>query len=134
LIAANIDEEELRQARERGDVKIEVLFFKGCPNHQLAVDQVLQVLRTEGVDARVEELEVTNSAMAQELCFLGSPSIRIDGLDVEPEARGVQGFGFGCRTYSDSAGRRSGLPPIRLIQQALIEASISDAAVAGKRA
>jgi hypothetical protein len=115
-------------------VQIEVLFLKGCPNHRLAVDEVLHVLCANGIEAPVAELEVTNSTMAQELSFLGSPSIRIDGLDVEPEARGVRSFGFGCRTYSDSEGRRSGLPSISLIQQALIDASVSEAAATSKDA
>ena len=114
-------------------MKIEVLYLKGCPNHQLAVGEVLHVLRAHGVEAPVDELEVTDSTMAQELSFLGSPSIRVDGLDVEPESRGAQGFGFGCRTYSDSEGRRSGLPSIGLIQQAFIEASVSEAAAGIKR-
>ena len=62
-----------------------------------------------------------DAARAQELGFLGSPSIRIDGLDVEPEARGLQTFGFGCRTYSDAEGRQSGLPSISVIRRALTE-------------
>ena len=112
-------------------MKIEVLYLKGCHNHRLAVDQVLQVLRVNGVDASVEEWEVADSTMAQELRFLGSPSIRIDGLDVEPEARGVRSFGFGFRTYSDSEGWRSGLPEIGLIQRAVLEASVSDPSSGG---
>jgi len=101
-------------------VRIEVLYVRGCPNHEPAVEQVQLALRTAGVTAPVQEVEVQDSAMAQELSFLGSPSIRIDGLDVEPEARGLRIFGFGCRTYS-TGGHRSGLPSVELIRQALME-------------
>lgn len=102
-------------------MKIEVLYFKGCPNHEPAVARVRHALSTEGIDITVEEVEVTDAAIAQELGFLGSPSIRVDGLDVEPEARGLRTFGFGCRTYSDAEGQRSGLPSISVIRRALTE-------------
>lgn len=104
-------------------MKVEVLYFKGCPNHQPVVEQVRQVLRSEQVDVPVDEVEVTDAAMAEGVGFLGSPSVRIDGLDIEPEARGLQAFGFGCRTYSDADGRRSGLPSVNTIKWALNEAS-----------
>jgi len=112
----------LGRERERVELKIEVLYFKGCPNHEPAVAQVRQALSAEGIDIVVEEVEIEDVAIAQELAFLGSPSIRVDGLDVEPEARELQTFGFGCRTYSDSAGNRSGLPSISVIRRALTEA------------
>jgi hypothetical protein len=98
-----------------------VLYFKGCPNHEPAVEQVRKALRSEGLPILVNEVEITDPAMAQKFGFLGSPSIRIDGIDVEPGAREIKSFGFGCRTYSDDEGRRSGLPPVGLIQQAARE-------------
>ena len=116
--------------RERVDVKVEVLYFKGCPNHQPVVEQVRQALHSEQINVPIDEVEVADATMAQRIGFLGSPSIRIDGLDVEPDARGLQTFGFGCRTYSDAEGRRSGLPSISTIQRALTEASTHHAASA----
>lgn len=104
-------------------MKVEVLYFKGCPNHQPVIERVRQVLYSEQINVPVVEVEVTDATMAQRVGFLGSPSIRIDGLDVELEARGLQTFGFGCRTYSDSEGRRSGLPSTSTIRRALTEAS-----------
>lgn len=111
-------------------MKVEVLYFKGCPNHQPAVEQVRQALHSERINMPIDEVEVTDSVMAQKLGFLGSPSIRVDGLDIEPEARSVQTFGFGCRTYFDAEEGRSGLPSIRVIRRALTEASTDHAASA----
>jgi hypothetical protein len=102
-------------------VKVEVLYFKGCPNHEPAVELVRKALRNEGLAMPVHEVEIIDPTMAQKFGFLGSPSIRIDGIDVEPGAREIKTFGFGCRTYSDDEGRRSGLPPVGLIQQAARE-------------
>jgi hypothetical protein len=113
-------------------MKVEVLYFKGCPNHQPVVEQVRQVLRSEQINVPVDEVEVTDATMAQRVGFLGSPSIRINGLDVEPGARGSQSFGFGCRTYSDTEGRLSGLPSVSTIKRALIEASAYSVASASK--
>ena len=50
--------------------------------------------------------------------FIGSPTIRIDGVDVEgPEAE-TRGYGFGCRVYADD-GRTTGWPSVAQIRQAL---------------
>jgi hypothetical protein len=102
-------------------MKVEVLYFKGCPNHEPAIERVRNALWNEGLPILVDEVEITDPDMAQKFGFLGSPSIRIDGIDVEPRAREINRFGFGCRTYSDDEGRRSGLPSVSLIQQAARE-------------
>ncbi len=113
-------------------MKIEVLYFKGCPNHQPTVEQVRQALSAERVTHVVEEIEVRDASMAQAMGFLGSPSVRVDGLDIEKDARNAQGVGFGCRTYLD-AGRRSGVPSVDMIRKALVEASDSHPKVEGKQ-
>lgn len=100
---------------------IEVLYVKGCPNHEPAVAQVRKALLIEGLEHAVDEIEITDSAMAQRLSFLGSPSVRVNGIDVEPGAREAKAFGFSCRTYTDAAGGRSGLPPVEIIRQATRE-------------
>lgn len=102
-------------------MKVEVLYFKGCPNHEVVIEQVLQAASAEGVPVKVDEVEVCDAAMAQQLGFPGSPTIRVEGLDIEPSARDIHAFGFGCRTYLED-GVRSGLPSVRMIRQALAEA------------
>ncbi len=101
-------------------MKIEILYFSGCPNHQPAVDRVRDVLTQEGTDAEIVEIEVTDAAVAQQIGFLGSPTIRVDGLDVERAARAVATFGLSCRTYV-AAGKRCGVPPREWIQTAVRE-------------
>lgn len=103
-------------------LQIEVLYFKGCPNHEPAVEQVRRAMRAEAIANAVKEIEVRDAAMAQEIRFLGSPSVRVNGMDVEEAARDAKTFGFGCRTYFEE-NRRSGLPPIDLIRRALANAA-----------
>ena len=102
-------------------MKVEVLYFAGCPNHVPTVERVREVLAQEGTFAEMIEVEVKDAATAQEIGFLGSPSIRVDGQDIEPEVRGARGFGMMCRTYDD-AGRRAGVPPPEWIRAAVREA------------
>lgn len=104
------------------DFQIEVLYFRGCPNHEPAVNQVREALKAEAIVNAVEEIEVTDAAMAQEIRFIGSPSVRVNGRDVEEAARDAETFGFGCRTYFEE-NRRSGLPSVALIRRALINAT-----------
>ena len=101
-------------------MKIEVLYFDGCPNHKLALERVRQVLAEEGLFAEVLEVNVSEPAIAQKVGFLGSPSIRVNGLDVEPEARRARAYGIMCRTYAVN-GRIDGLPSHEMLRQAMRE-------------
>lgn len=103
-------------------MKIEILYFEGCPNHRPAVERVKEVLKAEGAAAEVVEVNVPDEAAARSLGFLGSPSIRMNGLDVEPSARSSKDFGMMCRTYTEG-GRSQGLPSRELIRKALQEAT-----------
>ena len=101
-------------------MKVEVLYFKGCPNHLPTVERVLETLRGMGLHEKIREIEVDSQDKAEVTAFLGSPSVRINGVDVEPSARGVRAFGLTCRTYTDD-GTRTGLPSRELISAAIAE-------------
>ena len=103
-------------------MKIEILYFSGCPYHVPAVDCVREVLRQEGTPADMVEVEVKDAAAAQQVGFLGSPTIRVDGQDVEPASREARAFGMMCRAYIDG-GRRTGVPPPEWIRAAVQEAT-----------
>jgi hypothetical protein len=102
-------------------MKIEILYVDGCPNLRPALQQVRLALQSGTQEALIEEVEITDATMAQNLAFLGSPTIRIDGLDVEIPARALKSFGLGCRIYSGQ-GSKIGIPSVALIQQAIVEA------------
>jgi hypothetical protein len=102
-------------------VRVEIFYLSGCPNHAPTVERVCQVLAQENTPAEMVEVEVKDVATAQRLGFLGSPTIRIDGQDVEPAARVERAFGLLCRTYIDGV-RRTGVPPPEWIQAAVREA------------
>lgn len=97
-------------------MKIEVLFFKDCPNYAPAVDRLRAVLRQEGLSTEVSEIEVRDAEAARELRFIGSPTIRVNGLDIDADSRTVTETAFACRRYP------GGLPAEELIRAALREA------------
>ncbi|MEW5975774.1 MAG: DUF2703 domain-containing protein [Acidobacteriota bacterium] len=104
-------------------MKVEVFYFEGCPNHQAAVQRVKEILREEGLAAEVIEVNVPDQKTATRLGFLGSPTIRVNGLDVEPSARSCRDAGMTCRTYVEH-GRRVGLPSRNLVRTALKQAQV----------
>jgi hypothetical protein len=106
-------------------MKVEVLYFSGCPNHPVAVDRVREILQQENVTAEMIEIQVRDAATADAMKFLGSPTIRIDGHDIELAARSAKAFGLTCRTYMVD-GHRDGVPPMEWIRAALIEAKQSN--------
>jgi hypothetical protein len=95
---------------------IEILYFEGCPNHESTVDRVREVLRELELELEVEvrEVAIETADEAERHRFIGSPSVRVNGLDVEREARGRRDFGLGCRLYHGG-----GIPPKELLTEAL---------------
>ena len=85
-------------------------------------------LDAERVIAEVTEVAVEEPALAQRLKFLGSPSVRINGVDVEPAARHAKHFGLMCRTYATPHGLE-GAPSIETIRAALRAHSASQTGI-----
>jgi hypothetical protein len=83
-------------------MKIEVLYVPGCPNRQPALDAVTSVLATESMRTNICEVPVHSEGDAQALRFPGSPTVRINGDDVEPQTR--PRFGLACRLYANGTG------------------------------
>jgi hypothetical protein len=95
---------------------IEVLYFEDCPNYARAVERLKAVLKQEGLPAYVSEIEIKDESAARALKFFGSPTIRVNGLDIEVESRNLNQTGFACRRYL------GGLPAEEMIRKAIKEA------------
>ena len=96
-------------------MKIQILFFEGCPNHHPATELVREVTTALNIDVTIEEVEIQGPEDSVRRRFLGSPSILVDGVDVEPASRSRTDFGYSCRTYN---GR--GLPPRDMVAAAIL--------------
>ena len=64
---------------------IELFYWEGCPSHPEAKALLEQVLAELGRDDRIVMTEVKSDEEAERLRFPGSPTIRVDGNDVDRE-------------------------------------------------
>jgi hypothetical protein len=102
--------------------RVEILYFDGCPNHGPARALVERLARDLRVEPEIELVEVADPDAAAELRFLGSPTVRVEGVDVEPGAAERRDFAFSCRIYR-SEGGVSEQPKESWVRDALIEAA-----------
>lgn len=97
-------------------MRIDVLYVPGCPNYEPAVARIQKVLAAESLQAEVRGVAVSSDAQAKVLLFPGSPTIRIDGDDVEPNY--ASRLGLACRLYAN----RSGVPSEEALRLAVSRA------------
>ncbi len=99
-------------------MRIELLYWDGCPSHPEALALLETVLAERGVDAAVELRRVETDEEAQALRFPGSPTIRIDGRDVDAAGAAARPA-LNCRIYYLPDGRVSPIPSREQLEEAL---------------
>jgi hypothetical protein len=99
-------------------VTVEFLYWEGCPSHPEARELLEEVLEARGVDATVDVREVRTQEEARALGFPGSPTIRVDGRDVDP-AGAEDPPSLSCRIYHLPNGRVSPVPTREQIEEAM---------------
>ncbi|MDE3025771.1 MAG: hypothetical protein KGI93_09390 [Acidobacteriota bacterium] len=97
---------------------VEILYFDGCPNHEAARAMVERVSRELGVHPELRLVNVPDEEAARRLRFLGSPTIRVDGRDIDPGAAERKDYVLSCRVYRTESGFR-GQPDERWLRDAL---------------
>jgi hypothetical protein len=99
-------------------MRIDFLYWEDCPSHPEALARLRQVLADEGVTEEIRVIRVDTIEDAGRHRFPGSPTIRFDGVDLQPE--GVQTpAALTCRTYRTESDRLSPLPTVEMIRRAL---------------
>jgi predicted NBD/HSP70 family sugar kinase len=104
---------------------VEILYFDGCPNHEPAVTMVERIDRELGTGAEVRLVNVPDREAATRLQFLGSPTIRVDGVDVDPLTAQRSDYALSCRIFSTEHGP-AGQPEERWVRGALEDAANAD--------
>src|SRR5690348_2050737 len=97
---------------------VQVLAFPGCPNRDAAIALAERVCQELGCNAEIQVLDVADQQAAERTRCLGSPTIRIDGRDVEPGAAQRVAYTHSCRLYPGGQSLR-GLPDVRWVREAL---------------
>lgn len=99
-------------------MKVQLLYFDGCPSYAQLLPRLRALVEQADVDAEVELLRVDSLDAAVAEGFLGSPSVRVDGRDIEPGAGERTDYGLKCRLYPTPEGLK-GTPPEPLLRAAL---------------
>jgi hypothetical protein len=107
-------------------MRIEVFYFEGCPSHAPVMQTIQQILGEENLQAEVREIGVPDEKAAREIGFRGSPTIRVEGLDIETKTHATSDFGLCCRMYPSDEGVRA-LPPADMIREAVLHAAENEA-------
>jgi hypothetical protein len=107
---------------------IELLYFDGCPHYEQFLPHLQQLLNDHQISAPIQLIRIESDDDAQRLRFLGSPSLRINGHDVDPTAAGRDTYGMQCRLYATPEGT-TGTPPDQWILHALVADPTHEAAV-----
>ena len=102
-------------------MRIELLYWAGCPSHPRALAALREAMVDVALDPNrifVREVETPSDGRLER--FVGSPTIRIDGVDVQPP--GEEPVGLTCRVYHCRDGRISPTPDPADLRDALLAA------------
>jgi hypothetical protein len=97
---------------------ITFLYWEDCLSHEEALQRVRHVMAEEGIQAPVHLVHVETWEQAEQLHFIGSPTILVNRKDIQPPPPGAH-YALTCRTYYLENGRASPLPSLELIRRAL---------------
>jgi hypothetical protein len=100
-----------------------VLTVAGCPQRDAAIALVHRACAELGSTAEIRLIDIPDQQAAEQARFLGSPTIRVDGRDVEPDADRYAEYICSCRIYQGQHGLR-GLPEEAWVRQALQDAQV----------
>lgn len=99
-------------------MNVELLYFEGCPNYDALLPRLRTLLGRAGGEHALRLRRVASEDEARRLRFLGSPTVRVEGRDVEPHSEERGDYGMKCRLYR-TADALSGVPPDEWILAAL---------------
>jgi hypothetical protein len=83
---------------------VEILYFEDCPNYEQTQELVEAAAAELGLKPTIELVNVPDGVAAARLRFLGSPTVRVDGEDVELGATDRREFALACRVYRTATG------------------------------
>lgn len=97
-------------------MKIDLFYFNGCPSWRIGLKNLKSALKREGMDAEISLVCLSDDAQAARMKFLGSPSFRVDGVELWPEQR--EYYNLSCRVYFTPSGMK-GSPTVEMLQEKL---------------
>ena len=98
-------------------MRVEMLFFDGCPSHERLLPRVRELAEEAGAELVLRRVETLEQAERER--FPGSPTVRVDGRDIDPGASEHTDYGLKCRIYRSQELGQTPLPPTQWIRAAL---------------
>jgi hypothetical protein len=98
---------------------VELLWWEGCPSSDEAHALARRAMASAGLDpGALVSIEIDTDDAAERAGFVGSPTIRVDGRDIQPPPE-AEPAGLTCRVYHLRDGRISPLPDPADLEEAL---------------
>ena len=85
-----------QSTKSKEKMRIELLYFNSCPSYKQALANIKSALKEKNLQAELKLIAVESEEKAEKVGFQGSPSVRINGKDLEGRD---EGFSFSCRLY-----------------------------------
>lgn len=104
---------------------VELLYLPNCPHYGAVLNLVRDVLKKHGIVANFTETLISSWEEAKECNFPGSPTLRVNGKDIEDLPAGELPVGFACRTYLVD-GKLQGVPPSPWLERRVCGVQISE--------
>lgn len=105
--------------KSKAETKIRVLYFDGCPSYEPAVATVRAVVAEQNLEAEIELVRVVSKEQAVAHRFFGSPTVQINGVDIERLNDRSREPDLCCRLYNEGGALR-GWPSREMIREALV--------------
>ena len=96
---------------------VEILYTDACPFWKETLNTINEVMEELNISLTVKKTKITTDEEAKRHKFPGSPTVRINGVDIDPAAKETAGY-IGCRIYMYE-GRTYEYPPKQMIKTAI---------------
>jgi hypothetical protein len=98
-------------------VRVELLYADGDPASMAARQNLVEVLTEDAFETPIQMIAVASLSDAELLEMRGSPTVRIDGVDIDPGWDGP--IGLQARAYASEDGASGPVPGKALIRRAV---------------
>jgi hypothetical protein len=98
-------------------MRVQLFYYPDCPSHERALELVREALEAEGVDAEIAVICIETQEEAERHRFIGSPTIRFNGVEVDPQPH--LPYRLTCRTFRHEDGRLSPLPSRIMLREVI---------------
>lgn len=71
-----------------------ILYHEGCPATPKAIKVIEDCIKESGIPVGLRKILIKTQEEAEKWRFLGSPTVQINGIDIDPRARHAKVFGF----------------------------------------